>query len=484
MYAGQLEILSKVQNNESFCLTSHTGFGKSPCFLSLTRGVPSIVIEPRKFLQSQISTYYSDFCLYGRSGYPCPFAYSASSSPCLLKCKCSETDYHKRCTDAKKDCLTGLDCDIFPVGKNFQKYPCKQCEYLAAQREAVRQLKDGKTVICNFGNFWQLLKHAKTVVVDEADLFFRSISSPIKLKYSEPREHGNDTVKVLMDREVKGLQQAAKDKDAAFRYRATNMLYASQFLQKHSELCFTYQRKNGIYVEIDPRNTNILSKKLFEGKRLVIVSATPGAFDLPAYSASIHQRCGIFFAPVGNLTSKNLKANPYLMTNAAKAITEISNYFEMVYDNKRVIVHTGNIGTHATAIHKCLGEDQCTMHSAGKLVETIDTYLKSDKRYLIVASAEYGLDASWSKLQFVLKFPFPSLDERMQTLKRLMGPEFSSFYAGEGRTRSTQIYGRNVRGFDDFGVTVCLDSKSYDDYIQNRTRYPDWLQKRVDTKVY
>ena len=43
MYPGQLEILSKVQGSESFCLTSHTGFGKSPVFLSLTRNTPSIV---------------------------------------------------------------------------------------------------------------------------------------------------------------------------------------------------------------------------------------------------------------------------------------------------------------------------------------------------------------------------------------------------------------------------------------------------------
>ena len=53
MYPSQKEILSNVQDNQSFCLTSHTGWGKTPVFLSLTRNTPSIVIEPRIFLQKQ-----------------------------------------------------------------------------------------------------------------------------------------------------------------------------------------------------------------------------------------------------------------------------------------------------------------------------------------------------------------------------------------------------------------------------------------------
>lgn len=483
MYPGQADILGKVQDNQSFCLTSHTGFGKTPVFLSLTRDTPSIVIEPRKFLQTQVAKYYNDFVLFGRSGYPCHYAMSAAGAPCLLKEPCGGTNYHETCKSATHTCLAN-ECKVFVAGSEYHNYPCDACQYVAASKEAIRVIRSGDCVICNFGNFWNLLKHAKTVVIDEADLFFREISAPMKLKYSMPKQHADDTIRMLLDREVDGLQNAAKDKDPKFRYAATNLLYSAQFLQANSDLCFKYQRKDWFYVEIDPRNVNILAKKLFKDKRIIIVSATPGSFDIPSYSASIHQRCGIFFAPVGNLTSRSLKQNPYLMSQAAKAITEISTYMELMYDADRIVVHCGNIGTHATSLYKILGETDCTIHQSGRLAETIETYLKSDKKYLLVAAAEYGGDFGWCKLQFILKFPYPNLDERMRTLQRSMGPEFSAYYEGEARTRVIQMAGRNVRGFDDFGITIALDSKCHEDYIRNVNKYPDWFQERVDTKVY
>jgi hypothetical protein len=173
------------------------------------------------------------------------------------------------------------------------------------------------------------------------------------------------------------------------------------------------------------------------------------------------------------------------MSTAAKAIAEISTYMELVHDADRVVIHCGNIGTHATSLYNILGEDDCTLHQSGKLAETISTYLKSSKKYLLVAAAEYGMDADWCKLQFILKFPYPNLDERMRTLERTMGKvDFKAYYEGEARVRTIQMSGRNVRGFDDFGVTIVLDSKCYDDYVKNTGKYPAWFQERVDPKVY
>ena len=484
MYKSQHEIISKVSNGESFLLSSHTGWGKTPVFLTLTRNKPALVIEPRVFLQRQVAGYFEDFALFGRAHYKCQYASSAASAPCLLKEPCGQTNYRETCPDAKQTCMATAECKVFPVKQTYQKFPCKDCEYLEATKEAVRVIKSGGTVICNFGNFWNLLKHANTVVVDEADLFFREISAPVVLRYSSPKKNSEDSLQVLLDREVRGLQAAAKDSDAAFRYKATNALYNAKFLQANSELCFSYSRKDRIYIEIDPRNTNILSQKLFGDKRLIIVSATPGAFELPSYSAEIHQRCKIFFAPVGNLTSRSLKANPYLMSTAAKAIAEISTYMECVYDADKVIIHCANLGTHAASLYKILGESDCTLHQSGKLAETIESYLLSGKKYLLVASAEYGGNFSWAKLQFILKFPFPNLDERMRTLQRTMGPEFSSFYESDARTRAIQMAGRVGRGFGSFGVTICLDSKSHEDFLKNRDKYPRWYQNRVDTRTY
>ena len=487
LYPGQKQILEQVADS-SACITSHTGFGKTGVFLALTRDVASIIIEPRKHLQHQCSVgYYNDFVLYGRSGYTCKYAptyaLNAAHAPCLLKEDCGQTKYHDDCKSASKTCLN-KECKVFPVNQTWMKYPCEDCEYLEAQKQATQVLRSNGTCIVNFGNFWSLVKSAKVVVVDEADLFFRSISAPMKLRYSTPKHDADKSIRELLVSEVSGLQKVAADKDASSRYKATNLLFNAQFMLANYELCFMYQRKDSFYIEIDPRNTNILSQKLFKNKRLIIVSATPGAFDLPSYSAQIHQRCGIYFVPVGNMTSRSLSTNPHLMTAAARAITEISDHFEMMYDNEHTIIHAGNLGTHATGIHRCLGPDNCVMHTAGKLAETISDYLLSDKRYLIVAAASHGGDWDWCKLQFVLKFPYPALDERMRTLERNMGPDFKAFYDNDARTQTIQVSGRNCRGYDSFGVTIMLDSKCHDDYEQNKSKYPEWFRDRVDSKVY
>jgi hypothetical protein len=157
---------------------------------------------------------------------------------------------------------------------------------------------------------------------------------------------------------------------------------------------------------------------------------------------------------------------------------------ELAYDADRVVIHCGNIGTHATALYKVLGAEDCYLHEKGRLAESIDRYLASGKKYLLVAAAEHGGDFGWCKLQFILKFPYPNLDERMNTLKRSMGPLFSSWYAGEARTRVIQMAGRNVRGFNDFGITVCLDSKVHEDYQHNKEKYPEWFRERVDERCY
>lgn len=187
MYTGQKKILEQIPDGESAVICSHTGMGKTAIFLSITRDAPSIVIEPRKFLQTQVAKYFNDTVLFGRSGYPCEYAHSAASAPCLLKEKCSDTQFHRTCENATQTCLN-KECDIFPVEGSYEIYPCEGCEYLAAQKEAIRVVGSGKTCVCNFGNFWMLLKLAKTVVVDEADLFFREISAPVAIRYTKPKD--------------------------------------------------------------------------------------------------------------------------------------------------------------------------------------------------------------------------------------------------------------------------------------------------------
>ena len=528
-YAGQDTVIREMKGFKQAALTSPTGTGKSAVVLSLTRDEATIVIEPRKFLQKQISGYYDDYVLFGRSEYKCFHAVNAAKAPCNRKTECLTLTPETK-TIVPQDCVeegTGASCDpdhpckIFQTKQGAVKFPCRGCEYIGAQIEAKRTLQAKGTVICNFGNFWPLLQQAKIVVIDEADLFFREIAKPTKMMYSNKND-SEDSIKDLLTREMKGLDEAIKKTPANQAYTLQNLLYNVSFLLANADLCFKYQRRDKIYVEINPDNTNVLKDKIFKNKRLLIVSATLGEFNIPRYGYTVWQRRATYYCPVGKLTSKNLKANPWIMGVAAERIETITAVAEGMYDTHKFPIHCGNIGTHATALNNLLGpdrkhlycnvcgervedispeaqmvkcpkcgrkwearEERCTMHKAGNLMQTIDTFVENDMRYLLIAGADYGGNFDWAKLQIILKFPYGSLDEKMRVLERTMGKKkFNKYYVNEAISRFVQQCGRTCRGFGDFGVTIVLDSKMMDVYRENPESFPDWWKQTFDGKCY
>ena len=485
IYPQQQNLLIEMKDSfTTAALTSHTGAGKTPVFLSLTRGKASLIIEPRKFLQKQCATYYNDFILFGRSEYPCQYSKNAANAPCNRKVTCETTNYHKTCDKATKTCLE-RPCKVFGTEQTHVKYPCLGCQYLKAQTEAKQTLQKKGTVICNFGNFWQLLKSAEFVVIDEADLFFREIAKPTRLEYSTPKIHENDSIKDLLTREEKGLMKALGTSPASQVYSIQNKMYNASFLLSQQELCFKYQRKDKIYIEINPENVGVLKDKIFQGKTLLLVSATLPDFNIPEYSYSVWQRRGIFYAPVGKMTSRELKMKPWLMGRAAEQIDAISSLAEGLYDTNQFVVHCGNIGTHATQLNELLNPELCTLHERGNIMKTIEDFIRDGKRYLLVASAEYGADFGWCKVQYILKFPYASLDERMRVLERTMGKnKFNQFYLNDARTRFIQQAGRNCRGFGDFGATIVMDAKFMEDYKSNSNLYPPWFRSGMDPTNY
>jgi hypothetical protein len=393
-------------------------------------------------------------------------------------------EFNKLCKDKIPTC-DGSKCRVFQSKDGLVKFPCKQCKYLSAQGEAQRTLKAGGIVICNFGNFFNLLKHAKLVVIDEADLFFREISKPTPLRFSQPKFHRDNSIPDLLRREREGLTKALSTSPASETYRIQNALYTVQFLEEYADLCFKYQRKDRIYVEVSPANVSILKDKLFKDKQVIIVSATLGDFNIPSFSYSIWQRRGIFYTPVGKMTSRELQAKPFMMDRAAEAIETISAIAEGTFDTHKFPVHCGNLTTHAPRLMELLGEDVCTIHTKGNLMRTIDKFVENDTRYLLIAGADYGGDFTWAKIQFILKFPYANLDERMRTLERTMGKEaFDEYYVGEAISRVVQQCGRVCRGFGDFGASIILDAKFYEVYRMNKDRFPGWFRESFDERIY
>lgn len=493
MYAGQLDALTQLDQPGDFALTSHTGTGKTAVFLAAIKGKSAVVIEPRKFLQKQCASYWEDYVLFGKLEYKCKYAKNAAVAPC-----------NRRNVKTGKMTLGGYEIE--------ELYPCEGCKYLEAVDAAHKILIDKKTLICNFGNFWRFIKAAEIIVIDEADLFIKEICSAIAIEseipeYSKSYKYEDMYPHRLLKSEVNYLEEKLHDLNLTDDqiYTLTNRLYTLKFLEWRNDMrkekpkktypsreesaCISYIRKTRqkpkFYVELSPEHYSWLISKIFEKKRVIIVTATPTGFDnYQRISYSIPQRAGIFYCPVGKLTSRNLKVQPWLMNRAAEQITTISELM-VQYEANRVVVHCGNIGNHATKLYDLLGHDICTLHEKGNIMRTIDSFLESENKYLLVASAEYGADFAWCKLQFVLKFPYAMLDERTRTLEKSMGKDkFNRWYTGDAINRVIQQCGRNVRGFDDFGVTIIQDSKFMEIYRQYPNAFPDWFKQRFDGKVY
>ena len=116
---------------------------------------------------------------------------------------------------------------------------------------------------------------------------------------------------------------------------------------------------------------------------------------------------------------------------------------------------------------------------------TIEKFVGSDSKYLLVASAEYGMDASWCNCQFVLKVPYASFDDRLKALERKMGKEkFKHFYTMDALNKLIQQAGRIGRGWDSFGATFLLDSKFGELYGQYKQFFPDWFNDRLCKEVF
>jgi hypothetical protein len=108
-------------------------------------------------------------------------------APCLAKVDCDGTTYHDTCQNANNACLN-KPCSIFEVNGEWHRYPCDRCECNDALKKARGVLTAGGCVVANFGNFWPFVKSANVIVVDEAGLFFKEISKPMKLKYTKPKD--------------------------------------------------------------------------------------------------------------------------------------------------------------------------------------------------------------------------------------------------------------------------------------------------------
>ena len=280
-YKGQNEAIKTIVEEDRSLLCSHTGSGKSAVFLTAAHELelPTLIIEPRKFLQVQLAAYFNDFVLFGKSEYKCYYADSAAHAPCAKTYTRDKQKYF-----SVRNQYTGETEE--------KPYPCHNCEYYYTRVAARKQLHEKGVLIVNMGNFWMWRDAAKFIVVDEADEFFRSISSGIGLYEVSTKdidEDSDENIVNLIKKEEEGTEnkiefiktkEVVDVQDARKLNAFNNHLEKLRFFQRNIEEAFYYTKKTTkqVYVELQPDKISVLVDRLFSGKRLCLVSATPSAF--------------------------------------------------------------------------------------------------------------------------------------------------------------------------------------------------------------
>jgi hypothetical protein len=494
-YDGQQVAVQKLMASKDCLLSSHTGSGKTIVFLSAAKalGEATMVIEPKKFLQAQVSTYYNDVVIYGKSHYPCNYADTASNAPCLMK---QMDDEGKRCFyvfDHKTDSF------------NVKKYPCPDCKYIENMGIAKHALHQNDVIITNFGNFWSFLKAAKVIIIDEADAFYKSIMVGTKLKYTEKLL---DTVQKTLENELYFIDKKIEElsKKSPRDHQEQNFIAKEynnvrdkrdklKFFGEHIDMCFQYEHENyktkekDFYVELNPKYTEILKEKIFANKIVWTVTATPSDFKSTenVINYSVPQRTRVFYTPISLMTSNYCftKNNQHVFKDCADFIINMNSVFTSLYKSDKAIIHTGNLLHHAKELMEYMPKDKCLVHSSGKLLETVEEFRKSDKRFLLIVGADHGLDLSGINHQFILKVPFASEDDRMKEIKKQMtAEEFSFFYNMDAINRLVQSSGRAGRGADSFGCTFIMDRKFREVYFKFKNYLPAWFLEKLDDNVY
>jgi len=157
--------------------------------------------------------------------------------------------------------------------------------------------------------------------------------------------------------------------------------------------------------------------------------------------------------------------------------------FQRLFGAKKCVVHTGNIQKHASALYDSFcaeGKYKAIIHEKGNLKGTVEDFISSKTaQFLLFTAGEYGFDLPFS-LNFVLKMPYESYDERIRSLEKNLGEkQFKEFYELNALLRLVQACGRVGRGANAFGISYILDTKFFELYKKYNALLPEWFKKRL-----
>jgi Rad3-related DNA helicase len=177
--------------------------------------------------------------------------------------------------------------------------------------------------------------------------------------------------------------------------------------------------------------------------------------DSPEKMRKIFRNVAFYMKSVAKVVERLLGTSIKVVVHCAsfEYATEISQHF------KDAIVHTG--------------ED--------KLENVIRAFNENiEKGWLFVVSAEYGGDFKGVPLQFVLKVPYPALDERIIAMREKVGEaKFRAWYEWTALSKLVQACGRNAREPNYPALTIVIDRSCLYLLRKYHAHCPSWFKNRL-----
>ncbi|RLI80802.1 hypothetical protein DRP04_07575, partial [Archaeoglobales archaeon] len=433
---GHNEAIGEIINSKRVILAHPTGFGKTAVYLTALAELdePSLVITPRNKLQEQTASYAELMNIN------------------MVYIESKDKECH-RCVDGVAPCRHLFridDRNSFRLNGKLMKYPCSDCKWYSKVCYGRRMLETGVGAgtfipVLNQGNFWLFRGDAKIVVIDEADEALRGVISAVSIpgEYEEEpkavleimtefyKKHKDKIKRKLSVETNAGLIRELERCERALRKIKFFMTYKGGKLIRYI--------KNGkTYVELLDSLENVASRLFWpSAEKIILVTATPGLnTEWKVTSGTIPFKSRVIIAPVGNLSVINVfeKGNRHLLEAAVKLMLETYNFVcrLLKLDKFKTAVHCGNLKKHGKMVYDLLkvnGKKPLLMVE-GKQGEYIERFIKGDYDFFCGVALEYGYDWSFIPCQFIVKMPFPDLeDARVQGIRETLGEEkFKEWY--------------------------------------------------------
>lgn len=473
-YSYQEDAIAQALASKKPCIAiiGPPGSGKSMVNLLLAEHYPkAVILCVTKQLQRQYENYHIPDVrsVSGKNNYPCPAGYAV-------------------------DCETANDMDKC---RGCQYKAELSCPYWLAEAEA----DDAPIAITNYSYYFMqtyfgnALHNRHSVIFDEAHEFDRTMLGLMdvewnrnydepKLGFKLPATFSKHQWKEASKLAIAKLGKDKESKKLLTKFALTNIAFSQ-------EDAWIFEMEGRI-IRIRPKWVSPdWTKELIKKAPKVILSS---ATFYPPYVGSLlgfredeieviempstfpPEYRPFIFKKVARVSTH--KGTPEESIELDKLVLEIDRIMAEHHKEKGLL-HTVSYKLRDEILKRTRFPERFMTHDSTSRQTVIDAFRKAPAGVMLASpSMTTGVDFPYDQLnyQIIAKLPVPSLGDKRVVIRK---EERKEIHDAEVRNTLIQMYGRAMRGKDDFGITYVLDTWAHYFYQNNITKFPRYVREAV-----